>query len=114
VGRAAVCAVLSALWPAAIQAQGSDGVSDGFKQTVRPFFQSYCLECHDEETKKGGVSLEGLTEVSVENAAMWRRIWEQVALKEMPPRKETDQPKLSERLELSNWITGKRLNETTN
>lgn len=106
VGRAAVCAVLSALWPAAIQAQGSDGVSDGFNQTVVPFFESYCLECHDEETKKGGVSLEGLTEVSVENAAMWKRIWEQVALKEMPPREETGQPKLSERLELSNWITG--------
>lgn len=105
VGRAAVCAVLSALWPAAVQAQGSDGVTDGMKQTVQPFFQSYCLECHDEETKKGGVSMEGLTEVSAENAAMWRRIWEQVALKEMPPRKETDQPKLRERLELSNWIT---------
>ncbi len=36
---------------------------------------------------------------------MWKRIWEQVALKEMPPRKKTNQPKLTERLDLSNWIT---------
>ena len=71
VGRAAVCAVVSALWSAAIQARGSDGGSDGFKQAAVIFLESYCLECDDEETKKGGVLLEGLTEVSAENAAMW-------------------------------------------
>ena len=80
------------------------GVAD-FKKTVKPFFESYCMDCHDNETKKGGVSLESLTDVSADNASMWKRIWEQVALKEMPPRKKTNQPKLMERLELSNWIT---------
>ena len=37
---------------------------------------------------------------------MWKRIWEQVALNEMPPRKKKNQPHLMERFELSNWITG--------
>ncbi len=49
--------------------------------------------------------MENLTDVSADNASMWKRIWEQVALKEMPPRKKTNQPKLTERLDLSNWIT---------
>jgi hypothetical protein len=76
-----------------------------FKKTVVPFLAKYCMDCHDNEIKKGGVSLESLTDVSADNASMWKRIWEQVALKEMPPRKKTNQPKLIERLELSNWIT---------
>ena len=89
----------------ASQAQTAGAASDAFKQKVRPFLDDYCLNCHDEETKKGNVSLESLTDVSADNASMWKRIWEQVALKEMPPRKRTNQPKLAERLEMSNWIT---------
>ncbi len=86
-------------------AETPHGASDAFRQKVRPFLDEYCLSCHDEETKKGNVSLESLTDVSADNASMWKRIWEQVALKEMPPRKKSNQPKLTERLELSNWIT---------
>ncbi len=89
----------------ASQAQTAGAASDAFRQKVRPFLDDYCLSCHDEETKKGNVSLENLTDVTADNASMWKRIWEQVALKEMPPRKRTNQPKLTERLELSNWIT---------
>ena len=29
----------------------------GFKKMVAPFLENYCLDCHDEETKKGNVSL---------------------------------------------------------
>jgi hypothetical protein len=77
-----------------------------FSRTAKPFFGKYCMECHDNEAEKGGVSLEGLTGVSADNAALWKRIWEQVALKEMPPGNKSTQPELRERLELSNWITG--------
>jgi hypothetical protein len=89
----------------ASHAQTAGAAADGFKKKVQPFLDDYCLSCHDEETKKGNVSLENLTDVSADNASMWKRIWEQVALKEMPPRKKSNQPKLTERLELSNWIT---------
>jgi len=100
-----VWAFLLSGFPSASQAQTAGAASDAFQQKVRPFLDDYCLSCHDEETKKGNVSLESLTDVSAENASMWKRIWEQVALKEMPPRKKTNQPKLTERLDLSNWIT---------
>jgi hypothetical protein len=89
----------------ASHAQTAGAAADGFKKKVQPFLDDYCLSCHDEETKKGNVSLENLTDVSADNASMWKRIWEQVALKEMPPRKKSNQPKVTERLELSNWIT---------
>ena len=97
------CALFSIAHSSSAETPG--GASDSFKQKVQPFLDDYCLSCHDEETKKGNVSLESLTDVSADNASMWKRIWEQVALKEMPPRKKTNQPKLTERLELSNWIT---------
>ncbi|MEN9283161.1 MAG: hypothetical protein RLZZ179_654 [Verrucomicrobiota bacterium] len=102
-----VVVVASALFSVAhsSSAETPGGASDAFRQKVQPFLDDYCLNCHDEETKKGNVSLENLTDVSADNASMWKRIWEQVALKEMPPRKNSNQPKLTERLELSTWIT---------
>jgi hypothetical protein len=76
-----------------------------FERLVRPFLENYCMDCHDNETQKGEISLAGLSDVSAKNASMWKRVWEQVALKEMPPRKKENQPELTERLEISNWIT---------
>ena len=102
---AAFCTFLLAGFHPLSQAQTAGAVADAFQQKVKPFIDDYCLDCHDAETKKGNVSLENLTTVSADNASMWKRIWEQVALKEMPPRKKTNQPKLMGRLELSNWIT---------
>ena len=76
-----------------------------FTTKAKPFLENYCLSCHDKETAKGDVSLDGLGAVTVENASMWKRVWEQVALKEMPPRNKKNQPELTQRLEISNWIT---------
>lgn len=87
------------------QAEPGNESEATFETKAKPFFVKYCMECHDNDTLEGKISLENLRDVSAENASMWKRIWEQVALKEMPPRKERNQPELLERLELSNWIT---------
>ena len=71
---------------------------------VTAFFESYCLDCHDEETQKGGVELHNLNNITEQNAALWKRVWEQVTLKEMPPRKKKTQPSLMERWVISNWM----------
>jgi hypothetical protein len=76
-----------------------------FENLAKPFLENFCLDCHDAETSKGEVTLDNLSDISAENATMWKRIWEQVALKEMPPRKKKNQPELMQRLEISNWIT---------
>ena len=90
---------------AALSAAPADEVADDFAARAQPFLASYCYDCHDAETKKGGVSLDALREVTADNASLWKRVWEQVALKEMPPPKQSDQPALAQRLEISTWIT---------
>lgn len=76
-----------------------------FTKTAKPFLENYCMACHDDQTQQGDISLQSLSDVTAVNASLWKRVWEQVALKEMPPRQETNQPKLLARLEISNWIT---------
>ncbi|MDA0765926.1 MAG: DUF1588 domain-containing protein [Verrucomicrobia bacterium] len=83
-------------------AHGGDA---GFGKLAEPFLENYCLDCHDDATQKGGVSLHELGDVTAKDADMWKRVWEQVSLKEMPPRKKKNQPELMERKELSDWIT---------
>ena len=50
------------------------------------------------------MALHELNGATADNAEMWKRIWEQVALKEMPPKKRKSQPDSHDRLKLSNWI----------
>jgi hypothetical protein len=78
--------------------------SPSFKRDALPFLEQYCFDCHDAETKKGELVLDELTEVTPANFGVWKRVWEQVALKEMPPKKKKNQPDAMERLRLANWI----------
>ena len=88
-GLAAILAISSAV----VQAEGPPT----FGSLAEPFLERYCLDCHDSDTRKGDLALDELTGVSSGNAELWKRIWEQVALKEMPPRKKK-QPEAMERL----------------
>ena len=76
-----------------------------FSKTLTPFLEKYCTDCHDDDNQKGDIALHNLTKVTIENADLWKSIWEQVALKEMPPRKKKKQPELNTRLEISQLIT---------
>ncbi len=76
------------------------------KSFAGPFLQRHCTDCHGSFVQEGDVDLEELTEVSAENAELWKRIWEQVALKQMPPKDHSEQPSAMQRLRLSAWITG--------
>ena len=58
------------------------------------FLEYHCLDCHDSATKKGDLSLEDIGPVNEINAALWKSIWAQVALKEMPPKKK-EQPEVA-------------------
>lgn len=65
---------------------------------VGKFLEQYCLDCHDSTTKKGKRDLEGyrLPLKSVADLLSTREIIDQIALKEMPPKK-ADQPTAEER-----------------
>ena len=75
-----------------LSAQAAD-----FSKTLTPFLEKYCTDCHDDDMQEGDmqegdIALHDLSKVTVENAEIWKSIWEQVALKEMPPRKKKKQP----------------------
>ncbi|MFK7851808.1 MAG: DUF1588 domain-containing protein [Akkermansiaceae bacterium] len=74
-----------------------------FKSLASEFLEFHCLDCHDSATKKGGLSLEGLGPIDETNAALWKSVWAQVSLQEMPPKKK-DQPNPIERLRFTDWI----------
>ncbi len=79
-------------------------VARPFAKAAQPFFRTYCMDCHDADTQEGDIDLSALQSVTADNAEVWKRVWEQVALKQMPPADE-NQPQLIERVQLSDWIT---------
>src|ERR1044071_6378125 len=56
---------------------------------IGSFLQQHCFECHDSETKKGGLDLTAL-EFDLKNAqsfTRWVKVQDRVTLGEMPPKK---------------------------
>lgn len=80
-------------------------VSESFEEFARPFLVDQCLDCHGEFGPEGDLSLHNLGPVDEVNAGIWRSVWAQVSLKEMPP-EDASQPEVVERLQFSDWIVG--------
>ena len=80
-------------------------VRGGFKDIAQGFLEHNCIECHDNDVKKGDLSLQDIGPVDETNAAIWKSVWAQVALGEMPPKKKS-QPEIIDRLRFSDWIVG--------
>lgn len=61
---------------------------------VRDLVESRCIECHDAETKKGNLDLDGLPfdPANPENFARWAKIYDRVESGEMPPKKRSRPP----------------------
>ncbi len=74
-----------------------------FKDFALGFLDKNCLECHDDVTTKGDLNLLDLGPVDETNAAVWKSVWAQVTLGEMPP-KDKSQPEVVARLRFSDWI----------
>jgi hypothetical protein len=77
--------------------------STTFQSRTKPFLAKYCVDCHGDDTQEGDVSFHELTGIHADNVHLWKSIWEQVAVKEMPPREEA-QPTLEERQQLAEFI----------
>ena len=78
-------------------------VRGDFENFAQGFLDKHCLECHDDVSTKGDLNLLDLGPVDETNAALWKSLWAQVALQEMPPKKQ-EQPDVIERLRFSDWI----------
>jgi len=66
------------------------GAAD-FSEKLVPFFNKHCYECHDESVKKGGLDLDTLSGDLADEAVMakWVRLYDRVAMGEMPPKEQT-------------------------
>ena len=80
-------------------------VQQSFEGFAQPFLASYCVDCHGQDKPEGGLSLLDLGPVDEVNSSVWKSVWAQVTLKEMPP-KDTEQPQVVDRLRFSDWIVG--------
>ena len=101
-------AVVVLLAPAARSAESyipGAPVQKRFKDFAQPFLKQHCFDCHDADTKKGDLSISDLGQVDETNAALWKSIWAQVTLQEMPPKKKS-RVDIVERLLFSDWIIG--------
>ncbi len=101
----AALAVLGAEARAADVYTPGEPVRGNFKDFAQPFLDSHCFDCHDDDTKKGDLSLLNLGKVDETNASIWKSIWAQVTLQEMPPKKKS-RVDIVERLRFSDWIVG--------
>ena len=70
---------------------------------AKKFLHSHCADCHGKSEPEGKLSLHNLGPVDEVNAGIWKRVWSQVTLQEMPP-KDATQPAVIERLQFSDWI----------
>jgi len=86
------CALLAVLNFAVVAALTSASAAE-----LKDFVSDHCLDCHDNATHKGKVSLEGLSnKVDSGNAQQWLKVLEQIERRNMPPADE-DQPTPAER-----------------
>ena len=81
-----------------------------FKQIGELFLENHCFDCHDDETSEAGLNLLDLGPVDQINASIWKSVWAQVTMGEMPPQNKK-RPDVIRRLEFSDWIVQQLQNE---
>jgi len=85
-------------------------VSGTFQSRAEPFLENHCFDCHDDETSEAGLNLLELGPVDQINAAVWKSVWAQVFMGEMPPKNKT-RPQILDRLRFSEWIVSELRDE---
>lgn len=72
---------------------------------VDTFLVSYCLDCHDEQSEKGGITLD-FFEIDWSDphaAALWGKAWDMIESGDMPPENK-EQPSADEALAVVDWL----------
>src|SRR5687768_17180657 len=79
--KPAVAAVVTGKQPTAKNRK----VAANFDKEVQPLFDRYCYGCHNDEKKKGDLSLKSLKYDSSSHRAIWEKVLNNVRSGEMPP-----------------------------
>ena len=85
-------------------AKGLETEND-FKTAVVAYFEKHCYSCHSYDTQKAKLNLEKVPQnvAATEIEAVWRLIYSQIKLDEMPPKKKT-RPQSKETEGITSWI----------
>ncbi len=81
-------------------------IAADFDDTVWPFFEKHCVECHDDITAKGGLDLYSAVKADIAGAKdvdRWTAIFDRVHHDEMPPPKKK-RPDLAEKEPFLGWV----------
>jgi hypothetical protein len=78
----------------------------GFSKEVRPFLDTYCITCHDKETRKAQLDLSAFETIEAvrKDYAHWELALERLRDGEMPPKKVKLQPSAESRKIVIAWI----------
>jgi Protein of unknown function (DUF1592)/Protein of unknown function (DUF1588)/Protein of unknown function (DUF1587)/Protein of unknown function (DUF1585)/Protein of unknown function (DUF1595) len=84
-----------------------------FAKDIRPFLESYCVTCHDKETRKAQLDLSAFDTLDavVKDCARWELVLERLRNGEMPPKKAKAQPSAEARKSVVAWIQSFREHE---
>lgn len=106
------CAFLFANSLKADSADGADFIvlqadaTKSFREEVTPFVKKYCVECHGDKKRKGGINY--LAALKKPGDVMSSKRWKQGVLNvkahDMPPDDAKNQPTEEEREKFANWI----------
>lgn len=102
-----LCSILlfSCLFPAYLVGETPKPDADVYRQTVAPLFRKYCIRCHGPERDRGNLTLHDIDAnlINGRQTETWRRLYEQLQFKDMPP-DSAKQPSEDERRQLLSWI----------
>ncbi len=96
-------------------AEQAEAVERAFRESVRPFLETYCVTCHKGDKPKGDLNLDAFTTADsvAADLARWALVQEQLDLEIMPPRKAERHPPAEARGQILAWIDAVRTLEAT-
>jgi hypothetical protein len=85
-------------------------VDTQFREAVRPFLQSYCVDCHSGDEPEGDLDLSAYPTAATvaRDLGNWGLVLEQLRAKSMPPRRAKRHPSAEARQDIIDWIKAAR------
>ncbi|SVA40294.1 uncharacterized protein METZ01_LOCUS93148, partial [marine metagenome] len=94
-----------------LSAQTPEQWDTTFTEQVRPFLDTYCASCHNDDLQTADLSFDGFTDAPDASAALdvWNRVTERLRASEMPPRgrPRPPEPAVAQVLAWADQLTGR-------
>ena len=89
-------------------------LDDKFRQTIKPFLESFCLDCHGAVDPEAKLDLTGFASLGdvTESHQTWKEILHRLDANEMPPAEFSPQPTTAQRKSVTEWIRDVREHES--